>query len=91
MKSQAVEFLSDSGYQVEARGSGVLACCQQAVLCVPASSAVFLLSGSESTAEDAEDAEEKRECGRATHYTPLPDSPPRGGEAEGTGCSEARL
>ncbi|HXU36121.1 MAG TPA: hypothetical protein VN937_07125, partial [Blastocatellia bacterium] len=30
----------------------------------------FLLSGSESTAEDAEDAEEKRECERATHYHP---------------------
>src|SRR6185369_14022136 len=28
----------------------------------------FLLSGSESTAEDAEDAEEKRECERTTHY-----------------------
>src|SRR6185369_4647760 len=30
----------------------------------------FLPSGSESTAEDAEDAEEKRECERATHYHP---------------------
>jgi len=30
----------------------------------------FLLSGSESTAEDAEDAEEKRECEGATHYHP---------------------
>src|SRR6185369_7214050 len=30
----------------------------------------FLFSGSESTAEDAEDAEGKRECDRATHYHP---------------------
>src|SRR6185369_5688146 len=30
----------------------------------------LLLSGSESTAEDAEDAEEKPECEGATHYHP---------------------